>query len=122
MSFEEDVTALLNPLVAGQVFWDFTPDNYDYPFILLYQRGGRGYWYVDKTIPSHKNAKLDIEVWAKTKEAAARIIREVESAFAGSTMVVTPLGAFGSMSDPVQKLHGSQQDFSVWYPDPPITP
>lgn len=118
--FEQDLLELLKPLVAGQVFWDTTPDAYkiEAPCIILTQVGGKAAWFVDQTQPDKKNARVQVGVWARSRLVAAPLARLVEKTIADSTFIAEPFTAAISGSQPDLKIFGTTQDFGFWYPDP----
>lgn len=120
--FEVNLTNLLNPLVAGQVFWDTTPDAFvlTAPVIILQQVGGKAAWFVEKEtpMPSHKNARIQVTIFSKSRIVTAPLARLVEDTIALSSFVSEVLGASVAIHDGDLKLYGSQQQFAFWYPDP----
>lgn len=117
MSFESELTLLLNPLFGGNVFWDVTPDGFKgAPFVIIQQIGGRGYWYYDFSMPSHKHARLQLNIYHKGRQEVADLARLVEKTICESEMIAELYGAFSSDYEHALKLNGTRQSFGIWYP------
>lgn len=117
MSVEDTIEKLLAPLVSDRVYPDTTPDRPAFPLIIYQQVGGSAGWYVDGTMPDHKNARLQLHVWAKTRTEASDIARRVENTICASHLVARPFGAFVSTYNDVLKIYGTRQDFGISYLD-----
>ncbi len=118
MSLESDLYVLLAPLVEGRVSPDVLPDKPTFPCITYQQIGGRSAWYSEKAMPSHKHARIQLNVWAKTRAQASEIARAAEGLLCDSDLVAEPFGALTALYEELLKLYGTRQDFGVWYPDP----
>jgi hypothetical protein len=118
--FETDFMAVLNPLVANEVYWDTTPDGYGNaaPFILLQQVGGKAGWYVDQSQPGMLHARIQVFTWSHDRLVTAPLARLIEKTIAASAFVAEPYGAPVSQHQAALKLFGSRQDFGIWYPEP----
>lgn len=118
MSFEGDFRALLLTLTGGRVYPDTAPDTAAYPFITYQQVGGESLWFSEKAIPDHKHARIQVNVWSKSRAEANAIARKIEKAICESPFAAAPLGAFVALYESSLKNYGSRQDFSLWYRDP----
>lgn len=126
MTIEATLTALLNPLVANRVWWDTLPDGYviavNAPVIIASQMGGDAQWHVDGSQPSHKHARIQLVVWARTRKEANTVARQIEATLSAAaeagTVVAQPYSAFTGMYETDLKLYGNQQQFGFWYPSP----
>lgn len=115
MSIESSIFDALKTLVSNRVYPDIAPENAVRPYITYQQVGGEGVNFVDSTTPSLKNARMQINVWADTRAAAATLAGQVETAIRGATTLRPKiLGAPVAMFDLETKLRGTRQDFSVW--------
>ncbi|MFT4172821.1 MAG: DUF3168 domain-containing protein [Rhodocyclaceae bacterium] len=119
MSFEASVHADLGALVDGQAWPDVVPDEAIYPLFVYQQIGGRSRRYIDNTRSSTRNARLQVRVWAETREQASALAHQAEDALVASAAyaAVEPVGAFVSDYDDIVKKYGARQDFSIWYAD-----
>ena len=119
MSLEESLVAVLGPLVGGRVHPDVTPDNVVFPCIVFQQVGGNSRWYLERTLPDYKNARLQINVWSTRRTEANQIARMVEKAICESGFPqAEAFGAFTALYEEAIKKYGTRQDFGVSYPDP----
>lgn len=115
MSIETALFAALRGLVADRVFPDVAPENTPRPYITYQQTGGDAVNFVENTIPSKKNARMQINVWADTRLQATAMGGSVEDAL--RTLVSlqpTVLGAAIATYDDETKLRGTLQYFSLW--------
>ena len=115
MSIETALFAALRGLVADRVFPDVAPENTPRPYITYQQTGGDAVNFVENTIPSKKNARMQINVWADTRLQATAMCGSVEDAL--RTLVSlqpTVLGAAIATYDDETKLRGTLQYFSLW--------
>lgn len=115
MSAEATLYTLLSGLVAGRVFPDVAPEGSALPRIVYQQVGGQGLSFIDGTMPSKENGRMQIACWATTRAAAIALAKQVEAAVCGSSALqAIPLGARMSDFEPDTGLYCSMQDFSVW--------
>lgn len=116
MSFEPQVFTALAGLVDGRVWPDIAPERVEKPYITHQQVGGDAVNYTEGAIPDRRNARIQINVWAETREEAAALAEQVENALRPlRELQVTVLGARISLYEPETKLRGTRQDFSIWY-------
>lgn len=122
LTLEEKITQLLSPLVDNRVFWDTNdegvPITSTSPVIIIEQAGGESDWYVEGALPSHRNARLQISCWGKSRLVVNKLARLVEATIAESGLVARPYGAFTAQYDDALKLRGTLQHFGIWYADP----
>ncbi len=118
MSLEPTLQAVLSPLVGGRAYPDTTPNGVEFPCITYQQVGGQAGWYLENNVPSHKHARVQVNVWAKSRAQANTIARQVENAICGSTLIAEPYGALSASVEEILGLYGTRQDFGVWFPDP----
>lgn len=114
MSAEATIVALLAGLVSGRVYPDVAPSGAALPRIVYQQVGGTGLSFIDGTLPSKENGRMQIACWATTRLAAIDMAKQVEALMCASQLQAAPLGARASVYEEDTQLYGSQQDFSVW--------
>jgi hypothetical protein len=115
MSIETALFAALRGLVSDRVFPDVAPENTSRPYITYQQTGGDAVNFVESTIPSKKNARMQINVWADTRLQATAMGGAVEDVL--RTLIAlqpTVLGAAIATYDDETKLRGTLQYFSLW--------
>lgn len=116
MSLESTLFTSLQALVAGRMYPDVAPEGAGRPYITYAQVGGQGVNFLDPTVPSRKNARVQINVWADTRVSAANLARSVEDTLRGVTALqVSVLGALTALHEPDTGLYGTRQDFSFWH-------
>lgn len=114
MSMESILTAALVNL-CPRVYPDIAPENTGKPYLTWQQVGGEPVNFVDGGVPSKKNARVQVNVWAATRLDAAALAVQVEDALRGVTALqTTVLGSPIAIYEPETKLRGSMQDFSFW--------
>lgn len=111
MALEEELVLLLGPLAGGRVYPDAAPEDATLPFIVYQQVGGTAFWYVENAIPSHRHARVQIGVWATSRQEANGIAHAIERAICESGLVAEPYGAFTAVSEPDMRMYGTRQDF-----------
>jgi len=123
MSVESDIRALLVTVVgADKAFPDVAELNVAPPYAAYQQVGGETIDFLGREVPSKKNGRFQITVWATTRADASAKALAIEEAFILATAFqARPLGAAVSDSEtftlPGQsttRLYLSRQDFSVW--------
>jgi hypothetical protein len=121
MSVEKDIHDLLtavvprtNPQVAS-VYPDVAPMSAVPPYATYQQVGGESLTYLGNEVPSKKNGRFQITVWAKRRLEASALALAIENAFLMATnMQATPLGSPIAAFEDVTEFYGTHQDFSVW--------
>lgn len=116
MSLESTIFDALKGLVSNRVYPDVAPESATRPYITYQAVGGQAVNFLDTTVPSKKNARIQINTWADTRQAAAALSRQVEDTLRGVAALQTQvLGAPVSIYEMDTKLRGARQDFSVWF-------
>lgn len=116
MSLETDLYTALQALASGRMYPDVAPEGTALPYITYQQIGGQGVNFLDPTVPSKKNARVQINVWAGTRLAAANLARSIEDTLRGAaSLQVSVLGALTALHEPDTGLYGTRQDFSIWH-------
>lgn len=117
MSFEADLRALILPITT-RCYPDVTPDTPVFPLAIYQQVGGQAYAYVEKKLPDHKHARIQITVWGDSRLAVNVMARSIEKAIIESDFAAEAYGAFVALYEPEIKKYGARQDYGIWYPDP----
>lgn len=115
MSVESDIVAALTSLVAGRVYPDLAPPAPQLPYIVYQQVGGEAPTFLERAVPSAKNGRFQVNVWAATRLQASALAVQAEAALTTATAFqCKPLGAFVAAFDDDTQLRGTTQDFSIW--------
>jgi hypothetical protein len=116
VSVESLIFEALGVLVDGRVYPDVAPEQEPRPYITYQQVGGEAVNFVDAAVPSMKNGRWQINVWADNRLEAATLGRLVEDTLRVITpLQTTVLGAAIARYDEETKLRGTMQDFSFWF-------
>lgn len=115
MTVEVKIYNLLKGLVADRVFPDVAPVMTQRPYITYQKVGGQVVNYVEGTLPTSRNGRYQINVWADSRMSAEDISQQVETAMITATdFSVQPDSASRSDYDPDIPVYGAMQDFSIW--------
>lgn len=118
MSIEADIVNALTALVSGRVFPDIAPEGTARPYITYQQVGGSSINFLDRTTPSKKNGRWQMNVWADTRLDAGALSRQVENTLRmAAALQTTVLEAPIATYDEETGLRGTRQDFSFWFAD-----
>lgn len=124
MNIESIIPTLLNSLVSSRVWESSTPDelprdaNGDIAdFIIWTQNGGVSEEYVDQTMGTHSNARVQIIVFSPSSLRATNLIRQVRDRLLASDYTVGVYGSPVGTYDTARKLKGRMQQFGVWFPE-----
>lgn len=115
MNIETLVVNALSGLAGDRIFPDQAEEGTPAPYIVYQQVGGDAVNYTEASVPDTQNGRIQVSVWAARRLDASDLGKQVEDAlrlFAG--LQVTVLGARRALFDPITKLRGTMQDFSVW--------
>lgn len=118
MSLVGEIRALLDPLVGGRVYADVPPDVPAYPLITFQQVGGQAFWYMEKSMPGHRHARIQINVWSKNRPEADSLGRQVEKTLCEANQITQPYGALTALYESALRIFGTRQDFGIWFPEP----
>lgn len=101
--------------VCPRVFPDVAPVSTVRPYVTYQQIGGKAINFVDKLIPSKRNARVQINVWADTRASAVSTMQAIEDAIRMSSLFQgEPESAMTSDYDSDMLVYGSRQDFQIW--------
>lgn len=116
MSLESNLYDALKGLVSNRVYPDLAPYGAALPHITYQQIGGRPINFLECGVPGKRNARVQVNVWATTRMAAATLSRQVEDALiASATLRAFVLSAAQSRYDIEVQQYGTNQDFSIWF-------
>jgi len=123
MSAELLIPPLLNHLVGNRVWFDATPTKLPtdsngqiMPFIILSIMGGQDQEYVDQTMGSMTNIRLQVNAYSPDTASARPLIEAARDALLASAYSIGVLGSPVGVYDPARKLRGRFQQYSVWLP------
>jgi len=115
MSLETSLFALLSPLVGGRLFPDVAPFDTARPYIIWQQIGGQAPTFLENTVPSKRNASVQISAWADTRAEANGTALTIEATLTQATTVqARPQAAMVAEHEPDLLRYGARQDFSIW--------
>lgn len=119
--FEQQVIALLSPLVSGRIRWDTLDDGdillTDGCHIVLDMVSGRAENYVDGSLPGAHHTRLQIAVWSKRRAKTNEVMRLVERTLRLSTVfqAVEVVGGMATLHQEDIDGYGARQQFNIWY-------
>lgn len=116
MSIEPELYSLLNTLAGGHVYPDATPDDPVFPCIVYQQVGGEAYEYLERKLPDHEHSRIQISVWALTRDEVGPIARSVRKAIIENKnfSAAETYGSPAWLYEEALGLYGSRQDFGIW--------
>lgn len=115
MTTESALFDLVKGLVSNRVYPDVAPQGTTRPYITYQQIGGRPVAFLESSLPSKRNGRFQVNVWADTRLAAAALALQVEAALVAATsMQISVLTEPVSDYEEDTGLFGTRQDFSVW--------
>lgn len=117
MSFESDFYDAIKGLVSNRVYPDVAPLNTTRPYITIQKVGGQAWNYLEGVFVGSRHARVQVNCFASTRNAANALARSVEVALVESPLkcwVETP-AIDTPPSDLTPPLYGTRQDFSAKY-------
>lgn len=115
MTVEANIVATLDEFAPRRVFPDFAPQGTARPYIVYQEISGVAPVFLEQDIPSKKNGRFQITVWADNRiEAAALGLRVEEAMVMASLFQAKPIGGRTADADEETGYRGSRQDFAVW--------
>lgn len=115
MTIEAQVFQALHQLVDGRVYPDLAPAGAARPYIVYQQVGGDSVNFLDRTISSKRNSRMQVCAWAEARIEASTLIEQAELALRAVTALqATALGAPVATYDEETESRGARQDFSLW--------
>jgi hypothetical protein len=114
MSLESSLYTVLSG-VCPRTFPDIAPTTTAKPYVTYQQIGGAALNFLDKQVPSKRNARVQINVWADTRASAVSTMQAIEDAIRmSSAFQGEPESAMLSDYDHDMLVYGSAQDFNIW--------
>lgn len=111
MTLEEKLTAVLRTVVP-RVFRGTAPVGTEQPYVTYQRLGGQSVAFLDNSLPSKRNALVQVNVWGGDPDA---LIQQIEATLRASTdMQATPQGESRDADEPDMELAGASQDFDIW--------
>lgn len=112
---EEDLVTALQPIFNGRFYPDFAPlkPTPAAPYGIYIISGGQDVsTFCGQTTPA--NYTIQFWVWAKTRNEANTLIRQLGSVVTAAPFYAVAQSGFFSQYDDETKLRGAFQDFSFW--------
>lgn len=114
MSLESQLFTVLQA-VCPRTFPDFAPTNTTRPYVTYQQIGGQAVNFVDRLVPSKRNARVQVNVWANSRADAVTTMQAIEDAIRMSTVFQgEPESAMSADFDADFPVYSAMQDFTVW--------
>jgi hypothetical protein len=114
MTMDEKLTALLRT-ICPRTYCDFAPTDTQRPYCTYQVTGGGVMDFLDPSVPSKKNAEVQVSIWSDSRLEATALMDQVEAAMITATnMQASPLSAAASDFDADMNVRSSRQDFTVW--------
>ncbi|MCL9849869.1 DUF3168 domain-containing protein [Ralstonia solanacearum P673] len=115
MTVEADIRRVVAPFVDDRVFPDEAPLDTPLPYVTYQQIGGLPFTFLDG-LPDKRNGRFQFNLWAATRDEASGLMRAIADAVElDPVLQATPLGELAGTVEPITKLRGAQQDFSIWF-------
>lgn len=112
---EVDLEALVNPLLTGGLWPDIAPAGTRMPYATYSQVGGAVVNPINGADPGIKSARVQINVWATTRNTANTKMRAIEAALRPAPFSARPVGALVATINEITEARGAMQDFEVWW-------
>lgn len=114
MSIESDLYTVLSG-VCARAFPDFAPTSTTRPYVTYQQIGGEVVNYLGREVPSKRNARFQVNVWADTRASATSTAQSIEDAIRLSTRFqASPESALTADFDADFPVYSARQDFNIW--------
>lgn len=114
MSLETTLYTTIAAL-CPRVFPDVAPATTATPYVTWQQIGGTAFSFTEGALPDKRNARIMVQVWAKSRIEAVTLSQQIEAALCASTaFTAEPESAMVARVDDDTDLRGAMQDFSIW--------
>jgi hypothetical protein len=114
MSLETNLYAALSGL-CDRVYPDIAPNNTSLPYITWSQVGGDVLQPLANQLADKRNARVQVNVWAKTRAEAVELMLDSEQALIESEdFIAVQQGAAVSSYSEDDDIRGMFQLFSIW--------
>ncbi len=114
MTIETSLKSVVGPLLTGGLWPDVAPYTTTTPYATYTQVGGDAINYLNGAVPGRRYARIQINVWAKTREQANTVMGTIEDAVRASPLNATVLGALIARYNEIDGNRGAQQDFGFF--------
>ncbi|RLK45948.1 DUF3168 domain-containing protein [Cupriavidus plantarum] len=114
MSIEADLATTIGPLVGDRVFPDDAPEDTPLPYATYQQIGGQPLNYLEG-VPTEELGRFQINVWGDDREAVNALLRQIRGVLCVAPMWATVMTGLVARKEPLTKLYGAQQDFSILF-------
>lgn len=115
MTVETTLVSALGGLLGGRIFPDTAPYGTARPYATFQQVGGQVVEFLEGGAAVKRNARVQINLWADSRQQANELMRQVEDVLQASPHYAQPIGALIARYDDTAALRGAQQDFSLWW-------
>ena len=117
MSIESSLYTILANRVSNRAYPVIAPANVAAPYITYQQIGGAALVELPGDLPDMRNARVQVNVWGRSKEEAVALMLQIEADLCAATAFTArpESAAFDSYSEDTERF-GMQQDFSIWGP------
>jgi hypothetical protein len=112
VSIESLAFNALKGLVSNKVYPDVNDAGTSAPYIVYGRVGGQAPGFLENTLPSKENARVQVTSWHSTRLGAQTLCGQVLTALVA--LGWRPVGAPVSLYDQQTKLRGAAQDFTAW--------
>lgn len=114
MSLESQLFTVLQS-VCARTFPDFAPTSTARPYVTYQQIGGEAVNFLDRTNPTKRNARVQVNVWADSRASAVTTMLAIEDAIRAATVFQgEPEAAMSADFDADFPVYSAMQDFSIW--------
>lgn len=114
MSLETSLYTTLSA-VCPRVFPDVAPAETALPYVTWQQIGGSVIKLLANEPATKRNARIQINAWAKSRIEANALAMQIEDALVSSSaFIAQPDSALMAHIDDDSDLRGAMQDFSIW--------
>lgn len=114
MTLEESLTALLRT-ICPRTFRGFARTNTELPYCTYQRIGGQSVDFLDNTIPSKRNADIQVNVWSSSQAEADALIGQMEAAMrASSAFQARAVAESSDDFDADMERYCARQDFTIW--------
>lgn len=114
MSIETTLKAAI-AAVVGRCYPDVGPLKPTLPFATFQQVGGKAVDVINGTDPHFEGGRIQINVWATTRDEANTLCREVVAALRPNPINARPIGLLIARYEQTTARYGAQQDIEVWW-------
>lgn len=115
MTIETSLVGVVGPLLSNRFYADYAPATATLPYGTYQQIGGETVEFVSDDDPGLYNARIQINVWAKTRQEANTLMRSIVAALRPAPLRGRPVGALIARLNEFNETRGAQQDIAFWH-------